>query len=56
MREIKKAAARLFSMRTALFILSLLILACVAGSVIPRGRSGRITGDTIPGAWARSSC
>ena len=37
MSKIKTAAARLFSMKAALFILSLLIIACVAGSVIPQG-------------------
>lgn len=37
MSKIKQIAARLFSMKTALFILSLLIIACVAGSVIPQG-------------------
>ena len=37
MSKIKKITARLFSMKTALFILSLLIIACVAGSVIPQG-------------------
>ena len=36
MKKTKQAAARLFSMRTALFILSLLIIACIAGSVIPQ--------------------
>ena len=33
----KRIAKKLFSMRTALFILSLLIVACVAGSIIPQG-------------------
>ena len=37
MSGIKKISARLFSMKTALFILSLLIIACIAGSVIPQG-------------------
>ena len=37
MNKSKKGLSALFSMRTALFILSLLIIACVAGSVIPQG-------------------
>ena len=37
MSRIKKTAARLFSMKAALFILGLLIIACIAGSVIPQG-------------------
>ena len=37
MEQLKKTAQKLFSMRAALFILSLLIIACVAGSVIPQG-------------------
>lgn len=37
MDQLKKMTKNLFSMRTALFILSLLIAACVAGSVIPQG-------------------
>lgn len=36
MEHIKKTVQKLFSMRAALFILSLLIVACVAGSVIPQ--------------------
>lgn len=50
MEKIKKLSARLFSMRTALFILSLLILACVAGSVIPQGESEAVYMDAYPGA------
>ncbi len=49
MRKVRRAARALFSMRAALAILLLLILACVAGSVIPQGEIAAYYESAYPG-------
>lgn len=49
MDKTKQALRGIFSMRTAIVILLLLIAACVAGSVIPQGEAERYYTDLYPG-------
>ena len=49
MDKVKKTARGIFSMRTALAILTLLIVACVLGSVIPQGEAESVYTASYPG-------
>jgi cytochrome c biogenesis protein len=49
MNNLKKAAKAVFSMKTAIAILLLLIIACIAGSVIPQGEIENYYSNTYPG-------
>ena len=53
MNNWKKAAKGLFSMKTAIVILLVLIAACVAGSVIPQGEAESYYTGTYPGNPSR---
>lgn len=47
MKQLKKVGKLLFSMKTAIAILILLIVACTVGSLIPRESSMLITPGTV---------